>query len=159
MIEEILSKFLSITGSTPVTVTRVEDTEAIPQQCFSNAKRYAENNNAKPVSGWVAQRKSADSLYFLPHYWIELQSGEYVDVIPQDILDISLYLLDDRIMSHPKNGLVVLSPLLVDGDSWSFVTDITNNTLVPCVSLDLDYLFDTSAMIYLSEEVWQDTEK
>jgi hypothetical protein len=146
--EETLLKFMALTGAQPVTVNRVDDEEATPQQCYFNAKRYAENNNGKQVSGWVAQRKSADSLYFLPHYWVQLQSGEYVDVIPQDILDISLYLLDDRIMSHPKNGLVMLSPLLVDGDSWSFVTDITNNTLVPCVSLDLDYLFDTSKVIY-----------
>ncbi len=146
--EETLLKFMALTNSSPVTVTRVEDHEAIPQQCFLNAKRYAEKNNGKQVSGWVAQRRSDSSLFFLPHYWVQLQSGEYVDVIPQDILDISLYLLDDRIMSHHKNGQVMLSPLLVDGDSWSFVTDITNNTLIPCVSMDLNYLFDTSKVIY-----------
>jgi hypothetical protein len=147
-LEQIIETFVLQTKATPVKVSHVDDKSAVPKKCYSNAKRYAELNNAQQVSGWVLQRKYDTSLYFMPHYWVKLSSGSYVDVIPQEDMDISLYLLDNRLMEHPLNGQVMLAPLLVEGNKWSFCTDITNNTLVPCVSLNLDYLFDSSKVIY-----------
>ncbi len=147
-LEQIIETFVSQTQATPVTVKHVDDKSAVPKECYHNAKRYAELNNAQQVSGWVVMRKSDTALYFMPHYWVKLSSGSYVDVIPQEDMEISLYLLDNRLMEHPLNGQVMLAPLLVDGDAWAFCVDITSNTLVPCVSLDLDYLFDASQVIY-----------
>jgi hypothetical protein len=146
-LEQIIETFVRQTGATPVKVLHADDKSAVPKECYHNAKRYAELNEGQHVSGWVLQRKSDTALYFLPHYWIKV-ADKYVDVVPQDDMDISLYMLDNRLMEHPLNGQVMLAPLLVDGNAWSFCVDVTNNTLVPCVSLNLDYLFDTSKVIY-----------